>query len=184
MKLEFVRAAIGLGGNLGDRAAHLDRALEEIAAIDSVHIVRRSSWYETDAVGGPAHQPRYLNGALWIDTRLRPAELLSALQAIERAHGRDRAREPRHGPRTLDLDLLLFGSESIDEPGLTVPHPRMEERTFVLAPLAEIAPGLLLPRSGKLVIERLKELEGQSSAAIDALFQRDPHRRLPAEGKR
>lgn len=153
------RAWIALGSNLSDRRAHLDRAVSEIAALPGVRLGRVSSWIETDPVGGPPDQPRFLNGAVWLETTCSARELLDALQAIERAHGRDRSREVHHGPRTLDLDLLLFGRERIDEPGLRVPHPELEARAFVLAPLAEIDAELELPESGLTVAERLAELE-------------------------
>jgi 2-amino-4-hydroxy-6-hydroxymethyldihydropteridine diphosphokinase len=165
----WTHAWIALGSNLGnhqgDRRSHLDRSVVEIGALPGVRVGRVSRWIETEPVGGPPDQPRFLNGALELDTRGSARELLARLQAIERAHGRDRAHEPRHGPRTLDLDLLLFGDESIDEPGLTVPHPGLEERVFVLAPLSEIAPELTLPRSGRSVAARLAELQSGRSPA-------------------
>jgi 2-amino-4-hydroxy-6-hydroxymethyldihydropteridine diphosphokinase len=123
-----------------------------------------SRWIDTQAVGGPAGQPRFLNGVLAAEFEGSARELLSGLQAIERAHGRDRAREEHHGPRTLDLDLLLFGGKRIDEPGLTVPHPGLEERWFVLAPLAELAPDLELPGCRRTVAERLAELGARASS--------------------
>jgi len=154
--------AIGLGSNLGDRARHLDRAVLEIDALPGVRVASVSDWIETDPVGGPADSPRYLNGALLVETRLGARELLDALLALERAHGRERDADPeraRGAPRTLDLDLLLLGDLRIDEPGLVVPHPRLEERLFVLEPLARIAPELELP-SGRTVRERLEEIAG------------------------
>jgi 2-amino-4-hydroxy-6-hydroxymethyldihydropteridine diphosphokinase len=140
-----VLAAIGLGSNLGDRARHLDTAAAEIGRIPGVRVVRVSSWIETDPVGGPPDQGRYLNGAALVETALSAHDLLRALEEIERAHGRDRTQAVENGPRTLDLDLLTHGLERHDEPGLCVPHPRLAERAFVLLPLAEIAPDLLVP---------------------------------------
>jgi 2-amino-4-hydroxy-6-hydroxymethyldihydropteridine diphosphokinase len=119
-------------------------------------------------VGGPHGQPRFLNAAATLETELSARRLLAALQSIERAHGRDRAREVKHGPRTLDLDLLLYGDARIDEPGLVVPHPRLEERTFVLLPLSEIAPDLVLPRCRSSVTQRLAELTARNADAQGA----------------
>ena len=148
----FEIAAVGLGSNLGDRLEHLDRAVAEIRALLGVRVIAVSRWIETEPVGGPSDAPRYLNGALILETRLRPRELLDALLSIERAHGRQRTPGTRDEPRTLDLDLLLFGDRRIREPELAVPHPRLEERAFVLEPLAEIAPEFRLP-SGRTVRE-------------------------------
>jgi 2-amino-4-hydroxy-6-hydroxymethyldihydropteridine diphosphokinase len=134
-------AFIGLGSNLGDREGNLRAALARLTELGEV---RASSFRETDPVG-VTDQPRFLNAAAEVSTDLPARDLLDALLAIERDLGRDRAREERWGPRTLDLDLLLYGDDVIDEPGLTVPHPRLAERRFVLEPLHELAPGLLLP---------------------------------------
>jgi 2-amino-4-hydroxy-6-hydroxymethyldihydropteridine diphosphokinase len=151
------RAAVALGSNLGDRARHLGLAVDEIRAIAGVRVLAVSDWIETDPVGGPAGQSRYMNGALLLETTLSARELLEALLAIERAHRRERRPGQRDLPRTLDLDLLLFGDERIDEPGLTVPHPRLEDRSFVLAPLAQLAPDLVLA-SGRTARQRLAEV--------------------------
>lgn len=137
-------AAVGLGSNVGDRRAHLDAAVNALVSTNGIRVVAVSKAIETPPVG-PVHQPSFLNGAVVLETSLRPRALLSVLLDVERSRGRDRAREQRWGPRTLDLDLLLYGSSSIDEPGLTVPHPRMHERRFVLEPLAEIAPDWIVP---------------------------------------
>jgi 2-amino-4-hydroxy-6-hydroxymethyldihydropteridine diphosphokinase len=149
---------VALGGNLGEPREHLERAVHEIAAVPGVRILRRSSWHATEPVGGPSGQPRFLNGVVLLETTLEPRELLERLQAIERAHGRDRRRETRPGPRTLDRDLLFHGERASAEPDLAVPHPRLEDRAFVLAPLAEIEPERVLPRCGRTVRERLDEL--------------------------
>jgi 2-amino-4-hydroxy-6-hydroxymethyldihydropteridine diphosphokinase len=156
------RAAVALGSNLGDRARHLELAVEELRAHPGVRILAISDWIETEPVGGPAGSPTYLNGAVLLETELDPRELLEALLAIERGHGRKRSPGVRDEPRTLDLDLLVHGERRIDEPNLRVPHPRMEEREFVLAPLAEIAPDLVLA-SGRTVQESLAELLRASS---------------------
>ena len=136
----MTRVAIAVGSNVGDRAAHLDYAVARLSIILSSITVSR--WYETAPVG-VGEQPLFLNGAIVGDARLSPRELLDALLAIER--GRRRQRPHPGAPRTLDLDLILYGDRIIDEPGLIVPHPRFRERRFVLEPLAEIAPELIDP---------------------------------------
>lgn len=129
-------AYVALGSNLGDREDHLRRALADLAERGDIRLLRCSSFHETEPVGGPPGQGRYLNAVAAIETTLAPRALLDRLLAVEQLHGR--ARGERNGPRTLDLDLLLYGDEQIDEPGLTVPHPRMCDRDFVLLPLAEV----------------------------------------------
>lgn len=151
------RAHVALGANLGRRRGQLARGLVLLERTPGVSVVACSPWYGTAAVGGPAGQPDYLNGAAELAVRLTPGELLARMLEVERSVGRDRRLEPRNGPRVLDLDLLLFDDLRIDEPRLVVPHPRLEERTFVLAPLAAIAPDLVLP-SGATVAERLDAL--------------------------
>jgi len=134
------RAYVGLGANLGDREATIRAALATLAEEDGIEVVAVSSLRETEPVGVGA-QPRYLNGVAELNTSLRPRALLDCLLATEQRFGRVRV-PGEHGPRTLDLDLLLYGDEQIDEPGLTVPHPRLHEREFVLEPLAELDPSL------------------------------------------
>ncbi|HEY3396718.1 MAG TPA: 2-amino-4-hydroxy-6-hydroxymethyldihydropteridine diphosphokinase [Armatimonadota bacterium] len=134
-------AYVGLGGNLGDREGNLALARERLAAAPDVELRRVSSLYETDPVGGPP-QPPYLNQVVELATDLDPYALLGVLQQIEMELGR--VREVRWGPRTVDLDLLLYEGFTSLDPVLTVPHPRLLERQFVLIPLADIAPGLLL----------------------------------------
>jgi len=155
-------AGIGLGSNLGDRQEHLDAGVRAIAALPGVRLVAVSPFIETDPVG-PAGQGAYLNGAATIETTLGARALLDALLEIERTRGRERASEHRWGPRTLDLDLLLFGDAVIDEPGLRVPHPRMHERAFVLEPLAAIAPELDVPGFGRPVAALLAGLRAQGA---------------------
>ena len=144
----MARAFVGLGANLGDREATIRRAVELIEATPEIHIVAVSSLRETDPVGY-LDQPRFLNGAAELETTLPPRELLDALLAVERELGRERTG-PRFGPRTIDLDLLLYGDERIDEPGLRVPHPRLHERAFALEPLAELDPSLVIPGRGRV----------------------------------
>jgi 2-amino-4-hydroxy-6-hydroxymethyldihydropteridine diphosphokinase len=139
----MTRAYVGLGANLGDRERTIRRAVELLPDVVAV-----SQLIETDPVGY-VDQPRFLNGVAALETELPPRALLERLLEIERSLGRTRDG-PRFGPRTIDLDLLLYGDEQIDEPGLTVPHPRMHERRFVLEPLAELAPDLIVPGGGPL----------------------------------
>jgi 2-amino-4-hydroxy-6-hydroxymethyldihydropteridine diphosphokinase len=134
-------AYIGLGSNLGEREENLRAALARLGELGPL---RASSFRETDPVG-VTDQPRFLNAAAELETDLSPRDLLVKLLEIERELGRDRAAETRWGPRTIDLDLLLYGDEVLDEPGLTVPHPRLAERRFALEPLQELAPELTLP---------------------------------------
>jgi 2-amino-4-hydroxy-6-hydroxymethyldihydropteridine diphosphokinase len=133
-----VKAFVGLGSNVGDRLEHLRRAVAELQTSDGIEVVATSSVYETDPVGPP--QPDFLNAVVEIDTSLAAAELLSRLKAIEQTVGRV-ARE-RWGPREVDLDLLLYGDETIDTDDLTVPHPEMYKRAFVVVPLRELDPSL------------------------------------------
>ncbi len=134
----MMRAYLALGSNLGDRAATLQQAVDGLGAAAGVHVVDVSKVYETDPVG-PA-QPDYLNAVVAVDTDLDARGLLELARRLERDAGR--VRGERWGPRTLDVDVLLFGNDRIDEPDLVVPHPRMWEREFVLAPLADVAPDL------------------------------------------
>ena len=142
----MTRVFIGLGATIGDREANLNRALELIAETPGVGLQTVSSFRETDPVGY-ADQPRFLNAAAMMETTLPARGLLDSLLAVERTLGRTR-EGPRFGPRTIDLDLLIYGKEEIDEPGLCVPHPRLQERRFVLEPLAELDSGLVVPGQG------------------------------------
>ena len=142
------RAYVGLGANLGEREGALRAAVAALDATEGVQVVAVSAFRETDPVGY-LDQPRFLNGAAAVDTTLAPRELLDALLAVERSLGRIR-EGPRFGPRTIDLDLLLYGQESLEEPGLTVPHPRLHERRFALEPLAELKPALVVPGRGEV----------------------------------
>jgi 2-amino-4-hydroxy-6-hydroxymethyldihydropteridine diphosphokinase len=139
-------AYIGLGANLGDREANLRAA---VGRLDDLGPLRVSSFRETDPVG-VTEQPRFVNAVAELETDLGASALLEQLLEIERELGRDRSRGERWGPRTIDLDLLLYGNEVIDEPGLTVPHPRLAGRRFVLEPLHELAPDLALPNGRRI----------------------------------
>ena len=154
-----MRAFIGLGANLGHREATIARAVELVSQAEGVDIVAVSSLRETEP-WGPVEQPPYLNGAVEVETELRPRALLEVLLGVERALGRDRSGE-RWGPRTIDLDLLLYEDVDVDEPGLTVPHPRLHERLFALEPLAELAPDAVVPGLGT-VAELLAALQGRA----------------------
>jgi 2-amino-4-hydroxy-6-hydroxymethyldihydropteridine diphosphokinase len=148
-------AFVGIGSNLGDRETHLRRALELLAAEDGIEVVAVSRLRETEPVG-PVEQGPFLNGAVQVTTELPPMELLQRLLDVERRLGRVRAE--RFGPRTIDLDLLVYEGEIVEEAGLTLPHPRLHERRFALEPLAELAPGLEVPGRGP-VSALLAELE-------------------------
>ncbi len=145
----MTRAYIALGSNLGDREATIRDALAALAEEPGIEIVAVSSLVDTEPVG-VADQPRFLNGAASLETELTAQSLLALLLDVERRFGRRREGMPPHGPRTLDLDLLLYGDAVIDEPGLRVPHPRLHERAFVLGPLAEVAPDLEVPGKGEV----------------------------------
>jgi 2-amino-4-hydroxy-6-hydroxymethyldihydropteridine diphosphokinase len=140
-------AYVGLGANLGEREATLRRAVELLE--ERVEVTAVSRFRDTAPVGY-TDQPRFLNGAARVETELEPRELLGVLLAVERELGRVREGTPRFGPRTIDLDLLLYGDETVDEPGLVVPHPRLHERRFALEPLAELDADLVVPGRGPL----------------------------------
>jgi len=152
-------AYIAIGSNLGDRQATIDRAIQNIDALDAVRIIEQSSIIETPPVGDIEQGP-YLNGVVHVQSTIAARDLLDSLLQIETIHGRDRSQEQRWGPRTLDLDLIVFGDQVIDEPGLQVPHPRLHERSFVLIPLAEIAPDILIPIQNETPRQLLRALGG------------------------
>ena len=142
----MTRAYVGLGANLGDREATIRRAVELLR--ERVEVVAVSALRETEP-WGYEDQPPFLNGAIAVETDHSPRELLEVLLDVERALGRVRDG-PRYGPRTIDLDLLVYGADVVDEPGLGVPHPRLHERRFALEPLAELDPGLVVPMRGRV----------------------------------
>ncbi len=160
--MQELTAYIGLGSNLDDPVNQVQTALEELNAIHQTRLIRHSSLYRSDPVGPPG-QPDYINAVAEIETCLEPLPLLRELQAIEQKH--QRVRRIRWGPRTLDLDLLIYGNTQIEDPDLTVPHAMLTERSFVLYPLAEIAPDLQIPGHG-CVAELLKNLSGQDLSKI------------------
>lgn len=150
------RAYVGLGSNLGDRDAILTRALDLLGARPGISVVAVSSFRETEPVGY-LDQPRFLNAAAAIETELPVLELMATLLDVELELGRTR-EGPRYGPRTVDLDLLLVDGVTMDEPDLTLPHPRLHERAFALAPLHELDPALVVPGHGPVgeLLERLE----------------------------
>ncbi|MEE8057677.1 MAG: 2-amino-4-hydroxy-6-hydroxymethyldihydropteridine diphosphokinase [Pseudomonadales bacterium] len=161
----MVRCFISLGSNLEQPLAQVNRAAEELASLPESALISLSPWYQSAAIG-PGEQPDYINGVAELHSIKKPLELLVLLQDIETKHQRQRLE--RWGPRTLDLDLLLYGNEIITEPTLTIPHPRMLERNFVLLPLFDIAPELKLPDGTSLKLRR-------DQCSPDGLRLVDPH---------
>ena len=153
-----MKAYVGLGSNLGDRAAYLLLGLSALSRLPKTHLLRLSPVYETDPVGPP--QPPYLNMVAELETELSPKGLLAEMLRIEKALGRE--RRERWGPRTLDLDLLLYGDLVLEEEGLSVPHPRLHERAFVLVPLLDLLPEGRHPLLGQSFAELLASLDASS----------------------
>lgn len=147
---------IALGSNLGDRLENLRAGAAALVAADDIEVVSFSSLYETAPVGGPDDQGAYLNAALRAETTLAAADLLALLHRIEAS--RERKRTVHWGPRTLDLDLLVYGDLVSDDPSLQVPHPRQHERRFVLVPVCDVAPDLVHPRLGRTMSDLLAGL--------------------------
>lgn len=145
----MVKCAIALGSNLGDSKQILNQALELLSQTSAIELISHSSWYETVPVGPP--QPNYVNGCAILETELLPENLLQILLKIEQQFGR--IRQERWGPRILDLDILLYGDLILEMPNLTIPHPRMSERAFVLVPLAEIAAHWIEPISKQTILQ-------------------------------
>ncbi len=151
----MANAIIALGGNVGDVRTTFKKAIANICGMSQAALLARSSDYAT-APWGEANQPRFINACIEIETGLDPHALLFTLQKVEQKFGRDRSKEQRWGPRTLDLDLIAYDDVSLDKPELTLPHPRLFERAFVLVPLAEIAPDRMI--AGRRVRDALKPL--------------------------
>ena len=154
-----MRAFVGLGSNLGERETLIGQALDELAALPDTTLVRVSSLYDTEPVG-VIEQPRFLNAVAMLDTELTARQLLWNLQRIEARLGRTRSQ--RWGPRTMDLDLLLYGDLVIEEDDLRLPHPELAQRAFVLVPLVELDPQVTHPASGLSVVQMLSRLEHKS----------------------
>lgn len=166
-----VRAVVALGSNLDDPEGHVRRAFAELALLPQTWVVARSALYRTRPVGY-ADQPDFVNACALVETRLSARELLDGLLAIEKRHGR--VREIPNGPRTLDLDIVLYGGAVIDEPGLTVPHPRAHERAFVLQPLLDVWPDAEIPGRGKVAALAAAVAPSQDGAgSSDAGRRRD-----------
>ena len=160
-----VHACIGLGANLGHPEATLRRAAEALAALPDSRLVALSRFYRTPA-WGRVDQPDFINAAALLQTRLAPQALLEALLRIEQEAGRQRDPDARWGPRVLDLDLLLYGGQMVDQPGMRVPHPHLHERAFALVPLAEIAPAEPFPGHGS-VADALRAVDGSGIEPLD-----------------
>jgi len=171
-----VSAFIGLGSNLADPRLQVNRALDELARLGPLQV---SSLYRSEPLGDP-EQPWYVNAVARLETALEPQKLLEALQALARAAGRRPGA--RWGPRTLDLDLLLYADRRLSAPGLELPHPRFRERRFVLEPLAELAPGLLDPVTGLTARELLAELDDPLLVEKLSAPEPEPGRRSPGPG--
>ena len=150
-----MKCAIALGSNLGNSLDTLNSSLTVLNSNPGINFIAVSSWYQTKPIGPP--QPNYLNGCAILDVKQTPEELLVLLQAIELQFGR--IRQEKWGARTLDLDILLYDDLIINTPNLTIPHPRMNERAFVLVPLAEIAPQWQEPKSGKAIAQLVQQVD-------------------------
>ena len=173
-------AFVGLGANVGDRLATLEATVESIDEIDDVQVLDTSGIYETAPVGGPDQEP-YLNAVVRTSTTLTPHDLLRELQLLEAAFGRDRSREERWGPRTLDLDILLYGELVLDSPDLVVPHPRLHERAFALIPLLEVHPGGRMP-DGRSISQLIAALAPVEGVDLYVRLEREDHHPSRPEG--
>lgn len=162
--METVSAYLALGANLGDREGQLRAARDVLAAAPGVRLMAASPLYETVPVGGPPGQPLYLNAVLQVVTSLSSRDLLNFCQAVEYRFGRRRLES--WGPRTLDIDLLFYGQETVVEPGLVVPHSRLHLRRFVLVPLADLAPSLRHPAIGRSISELLAALDNGEAVRL------------------
>lgn len=157
----MTRVHVGLGSNVGERQYHIDKAISEVGKLHGTQVLEVSSMRETEPMGGPPQQRRFINAAMVIETEMEPLELMLEFQSIERELGR--RRNVRWGPRTIDLDILTFGDRVIDTPELVVPHPELPRRRFVLEPLAEIDPEFVHPVTGRSFKAMLAELDRAAS---------------------
>jgi len=174
------RAYFGIGSNLGEREEHLQFAVEGLAA-EAGRVVALSPIYETEPVGGPP-QPDFLNAVVVVDTDLSARELLRVAKSLEAAAGREPPEAgKRWGPRPLDIDILMVGDERVDEPDLVVPHPRIHQRAFVLAPLADVAPELVVASSAGWQGVRRSPLQLRMTVRGEAGEPPEPHRSAPPE---
>ena len=156
-------AFIGIGSNSGEPLNQIRSGVNSLDRIDGIDVIARSSLWSNPPVGGPP-QPDFVNSVIAVRTTMEPQELLECMLRVELEHGRDRQNSPPNGPRTLDLDLLVHGSRIIEGPSLTLPHPRMHQRAFVLVPLEEIAPDLVNPRTGLSVQSHIREIRDEGLA--------------------
>ena len=161
----MAQCLLGLGSNLGDRKATLDGACEQLDQASGVRLVARSRWITTQPVGGPEGQAEFLNGVAIVETTLAPSQLLKVTQKIEAAFGRERTEH--WGPRTLDIDLLLFGDKIFDTPDLRIPHPLMSKRTFVLEPAVEIAGDWIHPERNATLAGLLADLSQKPTDGVE-----------------
>ena len=152
----MITAYLGLGSNLGDRAKNIQQALRDLASLPTIRVTAVSSFYETAPVG-ITDQPDFVNAVAAIETSLTPEELLDAVLTVEKKQGR--VRTQRWGPRVIDVDVLTYGDERRVTPMLTLPHPRLGERAFVIVPLAEIAPNLVLPGQSETMKKKAERIE-------------------------
>ncbi|MFH0980675.1 MAG: 2-amino-4-hydroxy-6-hydroxymethyldihydropteridine diphosphokinase [Planctomycetota bacterium] len=174
------RAYLGLGANLGDRLGAMRAAVARIEQVGGCVVTARSNLYETAPMGGLPGQPDYLNAVVRLETRQAPHDLL--VRCLEIEHLLGRVRTIRYGPRTIDIDLLLYNEVIIDTPDLVLPHPRLHVRRFVLQPLADIGPELRHPILGATIrelLDRLPESDGSSVRRVDDADWALPHRHLP-----
>ncbi len=175
------RAFIGIGTNLGDKAANYREAIGRIAGLPETRVLRQSSVYETDPVGAPDLKGPFFNGVIEIETEIPADALMRRLLAIERTMGRKRVpgRKPtgrtRYKPRVIDLDLLFFNKELRDAPALTLPHPRLHERRFVLAPMVELAPALIHPKLNASISDLLANLKSPQRVTLARADMLRPH---------
>ncbi len=165
----FVRGFIALGSNLGDREAMIDRAVEAMEQSKGLEVIATSSIYETEPVGPP--QPAYLNAVCEVRSAVDALTLLACLHAIERRLGRVRDPSTKNGPRTIDLDLLMLGDAPHESPELTLPHPRLQQRAFVLVPLLELWPTATLPESRTPLASHLSILQGTNRTLGVAMWR-------------